>query len=319
MGSRTHSIVRSLQQATLLQIEERLAPALDAGVLQKPLDKDHSRERVFSLTRTFWSWIWQVLQANTSCREVVRQTQALFATWSSLQVDEGTSAYCQARKKLADSILEAAFQAAARSADKEAVGAPRRLQGRSLKMVDGSTVRLADTPENRQAFPPSQHQFEKPSFPMLKLVTLFSASSGAIVGRVTGTFAQSELRLLFSLRQPLLSQDIVIGDRFYGSFVVAAWALQHGADLIARLGKSRRIDFRKSLRRLGRNDAIFRWPKPDKPSPVLSAEEWALLPEQIEVRVLRMRVKRPGFRTAPDTLTRYNGVTSIVTSRRISP
>lgn len=106
MGSRSRATVQTLPQATLLQIEERLGPALDPSVLEKPEDKDHSRERIFSLTRTFWCWIWQVLQGNTSCREVVRQIQALFAAFSRLQVDEGTSAYCQARKKLADSLLE---------------------------------------------------------------------------------------------------------------------------------------------------------------------------------------------------------------------
>jgi hypothetical protein len=301
MGSRAQLTVRSLRQATLLQIEQRLAPALDASVLQKPLDKEHSRERVFSLARTFWSWIWQVLQGNTSCREVVRQIQALFAAWSSLQIDEGTSAYCQARRKLADSVLEKAFQTSAHAAEKQAAGC-RRLQGRSQKIVDGSTVRLADTPENRQAFPPAQHQFQKPSFPMLKLVALFSAASGAILARVTGTFAQSELRLLFSLREPLQSQDILIADRFYASFLVAAWALQQGADLIARLGKSREIDFRKALRHLGPHDAIFCWAKPGKPSPLLSGEQWAALPEQIEVRVLRMRVQKPGFRTREITV-----------------
>ena len=67
MGPRTQHPARSLAQATLLQIEERLHPALGPDLLKKPDHGDHSRERVFSLVRTFWCWIWQILQANTSC------------------------------------------------------------------------------------------------------------------------------------------------------------------------------------------------------------------------------------------------------------
>lgn len=101
MGSRLHASVRALSQATLLQIEERLGPALDGSLLEKPATKEHSRQRIFSLRRTFWCWIWQVLQSNTSCREVVRQVQILFALFCKGRVDEGTGAYCRARKNSA--------------------------------------------------------------------------------------------------------------------------------------------------------------------------------------------------------------------------
>jgi hypothetical protein len=76
MGSRSKTAARALAQATLLQIEQTLGPALDPELLLKPASGDHCRERVFFLVRTFWCWIWQVLQANTSCRQVVRHMQA---------------------------------------------------------------------------------------------------------------------------------------------------------------------------------------------------------------------------------------------------
>ena len=61
MGGRAKSFARSLTPLTLLQIEERLGPALERQVLLKPSSGDHSRERIFTLVRTFWCWIWQVL------------------------------------------------------------------------------------------------------------------------------------------------------------------------------------------------------------------------------------------------------------------
>lgn len=302
MGSRTQAATRSLAQDTLLQIEARLRPALAPHLLDRPATKEHSRQRIFTLSRTFWCWIWQVLQGNTSCREVVRQVQALFAAFTAAEVDEGTSAYCRARKKLARGLLEKAFESSHRSAEKHA--APSQLlQGRALKLVDGSGLRVADTPANRKAFPPAQNQHTKPSFPILKLVALFSAASGTIFAKAIGSLQHSELRLLMGLRQALQSKDILIGDRHFGCYVLAAWLHHLGVDLIARLAThSRKVDFRKACQRLGPKDGWFIWRKPARPSPLLSAEQWAELPDQITVRILRMRVQRPGFRTREVTV-----------------
>ena len=64
---------------TLAQLETRLAPCLPAGLLDRPASGPHSRDRIYSLPRTFWSWLWQMLNHNAPCREVVRQVQALGA------------------------------------------------------------------------------------------------------------------------------------------------------------------------------------------------------------------------------------------------
>jgi hypothetical protein len=120
LGARRQTTVRALRQATLSQIEQTLAPALPGDLLHKPDGGPHSRQRVFDLTRTFWGWVWQVLQANTSCREVVRQLQALLALRQEGAAAENTSAYCQARSKLPLARLQTAFSASARSAEKAA-------------------------------------------------------------------------------------------------------------------------------------------------------------------------------------------------------
>ena len=79
---------------------------------------DNSRERLYSLRGTFWGFLWQTLHPATSCREVVRQIQALFCgAGLSTTVDEGTSAYCQARKRLPLPVLQRARAAAAQHAE----------------------------------------------------------------------------------------------------------------------------------------------------------------------------------------------------------
>lgn len=302
MKSRFRATVRGITQATLLGIEERLAPALDVDILSKPATKAHSRTRIFSLKRTFWSWIWQVLQGNTSCREVVRQVQALFAVVCDKHVDEGTAAYCIARKKLADNLLESALLSSFRSAERQAA-ACRILSGRPLKIVDGSGLRVSDTAKNREAFPPSENQFAKPSFPIMKIVALFSAASGAILAKAIGSFHQSELRLLMGLRMSLAPGDILSGDRHYGCFVLAAWLQPLAVDLVARLAtRTRKVDFQTAVKLFGPQDGLFVWRKPNKPSPLLSPEEWQALPKEITVRIIRTRIEKNGFRTTELTV-----------------
>jgi hypothetical protein len=302
MGSRIKSTLGSLGQATLCQIEEHLGRALDPSLLKKPATKDHSRDRIFSLHRTFWCWIWQVLQCNTSCREVVRQVQALFAAHARGKVHPGTGAYCKSRSKLPVALMEKAFLSSAVHAEKCAPGS-RLLQGRPLKIADGTSLRLQDTPSNRAAFPPCRNQHSRLGFPLVKMVAIFSAASGAILGRAIGSFDQSENRLLKSLREILQKGDILIGDRHFGYYALAAWLQSFSADLLARVPtRSRHVDFRQAFKRLGRKDALFIWRKPKTIATYFSPEEWASLPEQMTVRVLRKVVENPGFRTREITL-----------------
>jgi hypothetical protein len=289
-------------RATLCQVEQTLGPALPPGLLEKPLRGPHSRRRVFCLTRTFWGWVWQILQGNTSCREVLRQLQAMLALLAQPPIDEDCSAYCQARQKLPAPRLEAIFQASFQSA--QAKAPPQTLlQGRPVKVVDASTVRLEDTPQNRHTYPASPNQFSRPGFPTLKLLALFSLRSGALLARATGTLQLAETHLLMSLAAHLQPGDILTGDRAYGLYVMLHWTYTLGADLVARLNcLSRRVDFRQRIQKLGPGDGLFLWHKPKVPSKLLSAEQWAQVPETLVVRVLRRRIEQPGFRTRELTL-----------------
>jgi len=302
MASRSQNTARSLRQATLARIEQTLGPALPADLLRKPHAGPHSRRRVFDLTRTFWGWIWQVLQANTSCREVVRQLQALLALRQDGSAAQNTSAYCQARGKLPLPLLQAAFSASARTTE-NAAPITTLLRGRMIKIVDASSVRLPDTQANRQAFPPSENQFGHRGFPILKVLALFSLASGGLLAQITGSLRVAEQRLLLELKDHFQAGDIVVGDRAYGRFALAYWLTSLKVDLLARLNaRSRRIDFRQATKRLGANDGLFVWVRPLVPSKLLTAEQWAQVPETLTVRILHTRLHRPGFRTRELTL-----------------
>jgi hypothetical protein len=88
------------RRQNLHQLETLFMPFLAPGLLSQTDEGSNSRERIYSLRRTFWGFLAQVLSPRCSCREIVRQIQALFALEDSGPVDEGTGGYCQARNRL---------------------------------------------------------------------------------------------------------------------------------------------------------------------------------------------------------------------------
>lgn len=297
LGQRTTQTVR---QATLAQLQEHLRDFLPAPLLSAEDQGPNSRDRVFSLRLTFECFLWQVLKPNTSCREVVRQVQALFRLHGRGPVDEGDSAYVQARQRLPRERLEKALNATAQAADRR-VGLCGQLQGRSVKVVDGSSTQLADTSENQKRYPQPASQKPGCGFPVMKLVALFSLTSGAILNVILDSLHHHDLRLLRGLWDQLKKGDILLGDRAFGEYTTVAGLPRQGVDVVARLHHRRKVDFRKA-QRLGRNDGLFVWTKGCQQSEILSATEWGLLPAQITVRIIRFTATIRGFRSRRLTL-----------------
>jgi hypothetical protein len=132
-------------------------------------------------------------------------------------------------------------------------------------------------------------------------VVLFSLASGAILNVVTGKLHRHDLRLFRQLWDWLKRGDILLGDRAYGEYATVAGLKQWAVDVIARLHQARKVDFRKA-KRLGKNDGLFTWRRGCQQSKIFTKQEWSLLPESIQVRILRFTVHVRGFRSHQITL-----------------
>jgi hypothetical protein len=298
LGRRT---AQSLRQATLAQLQQHLADLLPPPLLSATDEGPNSRDRVFNLRFTFECFVWQLLKPQTSCREVVRQVQALLRLHGRAPIAEEDSAYVQARLRLPRERLEKALAATARAAQRP-MGAAGQLQGRPVKVVDGSSTQLPDTSKNQERYPQSSVQKKGCGFPLLKFAVLFCLGSGAVLNVMFGNLHDHDLRLLHGLWQFLQAGDILLGDRAYGDFTcLAALPNLLKADVVARLHQCRKADFRKA-KRLAKHDGLFVWTKGDYPSQVLSAAEWQLLPAQITVRVIRFTANIRGHRSRRITL-----------------
>jgi len=256
MGQRT---ALNLRQCTLAQLAERLRDLFPPELLDSPDEGPGSRNRVFCLRLTFECFVWQMLKPQTACREVVRHVQTLFRMEGRGRVDEGDSAYIQARQRLPRQRMEEILRATAQTADRRA-GQAGHINGRPVKVVDGSSTQLPDTPANQKHYPQPKEQKRGCGFPVMKFVVLFSLASGAILERLTGNLHQSDLRLFQQLWESLKPGDVLLGDRAFGEYATLAGLLDRSIDVLARLHQRRRVDFRKG-KRLGKHDALFGWSK----------------------------------------------------------
>lgn len=294
-GRRTSQALAQVRACTLCQLEKCLGQWLPEDLFPKALQSANSRDRHYTRWRTFWSWLWHNLNPEASCREVVRQLQALFRLEGGPQLSGQDGAYCRARDRLPLTQFPKALSATAKFAD-QLLATWNCLKARPVKVVDGSALTLlADTLKNRAAYPPLQCQPNQPCFPMMRFVVFFSLLSGTILAAAQGSLAVSELSLFSQLASQLAKGDILIGDRGFGCYPVIA-LLQHtlGVDFIGRT--TRRIDGRRRLKRLTSNDWLMEWKKGNTASPWMSLLQWQALPATLTVRAVRGSLYRKGFR-----------------------
>jgi hypothetical protein len=299
MGCRTAGAWHRVRAYTLCQLEAHFGSYLPKDLFPKAASKENSRDCLYTRLRTFWCMLWQSLNPQASGREVVRQLQALFQLQGGPQISEEDGAYCRARARLPLSEFPKALKATAQAAQQH--GCPATfLQARALKVVDGATVTLPDTPKNRKAYPPFQST--GPSFPILRIAVLFSLLSGAILQVACGNSSSADLPLLGSLLNQLARGDILLGDRGFGNFIMLAvlQGLKLDLDFIGR--SARKVDGRKRHKRLGKNDWLHLWKKTSNPSLWLPRAQWVALPQQLLVRVVRGSLYQKGFRVRRVTL-----------------
>jgi hypothetical protein len=297
-SARTRQVGQRQQQ---LAQEPQLpfARLLDQELVQQVLreEKVSFRERLFSPLVTLWVFLSQILDPDHSCRAAVARLWAWRAAQQLPPCSTDTSAYCKARQRLPEGVLARLTRRTGRQPQDQAP--PNwRWNGHNLKMVDGTTVSMPDTDANQQDFPQSRTQKPGLGFPIARLVVLFSLTVGTVLDAALGRYKgkqTGETSLWHTLYDNLEPGDILLADRYYGSFWELALTRQRDADLVSRLHQRRKADFRLG-RRLGPEDHVVYWSKPARP-PWMDAATYASLPAQLAVREMRVRVRIPGFRT----------------------
>jgi hypothetical protein len=122
------------------------------------------------------------------------------------------STVAEAREKVGADPLERLFEMCAR---KWAHQSARRHAWRGLAMygVDCSTLRVADSTQNRAHFGGSDGRSGESGYPMLRLATLMAVRSHLLASAAFGRFEDSEIVLTSSLWREVPDDSLVLVDR----------------------------------------------------------------------------------------------------------
>lgn len=286
---------RSASTSTLHQFELLVGPWIPHWRLAQQDQGPHSRDRLWNLRLVFWTFLWQVAQAGASCREAIRQAQALCKNAARPVPPDADSPYCQARGGLPLERLEEIHDGLCAEAD-QALAANDLWCGHHVLVADGSSVTAPDTPANQKAYP--QQSVQKPGcgFPIIRLVALLSLATGMLTAWATGSWSQHELGLLQTLWDYLRPGDVLMADRGFCNWVLLAQCLERRVQAVFRVKGVRRRDFRQG-KRVSHDERLVQWRKPAQPAKTIDAKAWARLPQLLNLRLVRCRLALPGFRT----------------------
>jgi hypothetical protein len=286
---------RHSQTATLHQFEALFGPWIAHWRLAQQDEGPHSRQRRWNLRLVFWTFLWQVAQAGASCREAIRQAQALCQNSGQPCPPDTTSPYCQARALLPLDRLGQIHDAVVSEAHR-GIRSMDLWCGLRVLVVDGTTVTAPDTPDNQKAYPQQSVQRPGCGFPIIRIVALLSLTTGMLIGWASGNWHQHEVVLLQTLWDHLIPGDVLLGDRGFCNWSLLAQCVQRHLHAVFRVKGSVRSDFRRG-QRLSRDERLVQWHKPAEPVWTLKARPWAQLPELLTLRLVRCRLNFPGFRT----------------------
>lgn len=301
MFANVAQIVRQFKQSWSRELE-------DEAILQACRDAGHKwRERELGPVATVKMFLLQILFGNTACEHVPHLAGK----------DVTGSAYCTARGRLPLAALQTLLTrcTAQMAASVRDTG---RWLGHRLFLLDGSSFSMPDTDELRNHFGQSPGQATGCGFPTAHWLALLHFGSGLFQKTFTAPLRTHDLNGVTQLHPELEADDVLLGDRAFGSFGHVACLVLRGLHGIFRAHQKLLIDFTPGrahavpgkgksdhakgkprsrwIKRLGDDDQIVEWFRPMEAPAWMSAEAWIALPETLRIRELRYTLARPGFR-----------------------
>jgi putative transposase len=292
---------QSFRSAVLLARQQPglyFAALLEQQVIQEAFGSARSLWQgwIFTPSTTVWAFLSQCLSPDHSCREAV----ARLAAWRVVQklrpCSADTGAYCTARDALPEAACRELVRQTGRALESEAP-AEWLWHGRRVRVVDGSTITMPDTPANQAGYPQQSVQRPGCGFPIARIVAVFALATGVVLEAAIGKYQgkrTGETSLFRALHPVLETGDVVVADRHFSGWFDVALLAARGVDVVARKHQGRATDFRRG-QRLGHDDHLVRWPKPSRPE-WMSQKQYAALPDELVVREMRVVVKQRGFR-----------------------
>lgn len=158
----------------------------------------------------------------------------------------GDSGISQARSRLGAEPMERLYRDVA---EPVAVDSTKGAWYRTWRLVtlDGSTLDVADTAENDQAFGRAESGRGTSAFPKLRFVALLENGTHVLWGARMDRYDTGEVTLADSVAESLRPGMLCLADRLFFSYKLWKKAAGTGADLLWRVKGDLRLDMEKRL------------------------------------------------------------------------
>ena len=248
------------------------------------------RERLFPPTETLSMFLAQALNADRSCQKVVNDTAVYRLAGGLPSCSTHTGAYCRARQRLPTPMVSAL----ARSTGRRVVDHAARAwhwRNRPVRLVDGTTVTMPDTPANQAAYPQSRNQKPGLGFPLCRIVGIVCLGSGALLNAAISPYqgkGNDEQSLLRTILDTLAGGDVLVGDAFYATyFLLCALRVRNIDAVFEQHGSRNRITDFRCGQRLGQRDHLMLFKKPVIKPGWMSDDAYEQAPATLTIRELR--------------------------------
>jgi hypothetical protein len=271
------------------------------------------RETVLHPIMTIQLFFLQILHGNTACEHLRHLANMTFTG----------AAYCTARMRIPLSVFQTLLaRTAARM--KEEVSDTGRWLGHRLFYVDGSSFSMPDERCLQKEFGQPAGQKQGCGFPVAHFLALMHAGTGMVVKVLTSPLRTHDISGMVELHPELAEGDVLAGDRGFCGYAHLALLFLRHVSVVFRIHQQQIVDFTPGrphvlpengssrgkqgmprsrwIKAFGLEDHLVEWFKPVKGPLWMSAEQYASLPETMQVRELRYRVDCKGFRTREITL-----------------
>jgi hypothetical protein len=270
------------------------------------------RDRVLSPVVTIQCFFVQILNGNTACTHLRHLTK----------LPVTASAYCQARMRLPLAVVQILLRSLTQRVNEDLDDG--RWFGHRTFFADGSSFSMPDTPTLQAKFGQPSGQRKGCGFPVAHLMALCHAGTGMILNVLAAPMRTHDMSQVLSVHPALQPNDVLVADRGFCSYVHLALLLQRGAHGVFRVHQRQIVDFtphrpfvmptkgkndRKKgkprsrwIKRLGKLDQVVEWFKPSDIPDWMEESQFNDLPESLQLRELRYRVCRTGFRVRWITL-----------------
>jgi hypothetical protein len=301
----TH-VVKQFQQDWTSQLEPEAILTACRGAAYR------WRERTLDPVTTIQLFFVQILHGNTACTHLRHLTK----------LDVTASAYCQARMRLPLAVFEQLLRSVSHAVQHQPLEEGRWLGHRTF-WAAGSSFSMPDPPALQEYFGTPGKQLPGCGFPVAHLLALFHAGTGLVLQILAAPLRTHDLSEDVRLHPEWRSGDVLVADRGFCSYAPLALLVQAGVHAVFRMHQKQIVDCTPGrshvepakrgkghkgqprsgwLQQLGKHDQRVHWLNPLAGPPWMDEEQFAHLPDRLEVRELQYQVQRKGFRVTKITL-----------------